>query len=281
MPVKDVLLHLDRSAEAEIRLDFAMGLALAHGAHLTALHAVDPVMPPGLAGEGGGAALAALMQQLADEADAAAASQRTAFEERLRREGLSGEWRQASFAAADKVALHARYADLTVLGQPNPDSRHESATIAVLEAVLFNSGRPILMVPYAGRPAPIGKRALVAWNASKEAARALGDALPLLSACEQITVVAVNPRRGIGGDGDVPAADIALHLARHGLNATAEHIEASGISDSDVLLNAVADRGADLLVMGAYGHSRLREMILGGVTRGILARMTVPVLMAH
>jgi nucleotide-binding universal stress UspA family protein len=281
MALKDILLHLDGTAEAEIRLDVAIGLARAHGAHLVGLHAVEVLVPPGMVGDGGGAAIAMLMQQLHQDAEAAARTKKAAFEERLRREAMTGEWRQASFSVAETMALHARYADLTVLGQPNPDSGHGAAATAVLESVLFDSGRPLLMVPYAGRPAPIGRRALVAWNASREAARAVADALPLLATCEEVTVLAVNPRSGIGGDGETPAADMALHLARHGVNATAAHAVASGIGEADVLLNAAADKGVDLLVMGGYGHSRLRQLILGGVTRGILSRMTVPVLLAH
>ncbi|MGG5809674.1 universal stress protein [Falsiroseomonas sp. CW058] len=281
MRMKDILVHLDGSPLAARRLDVAVALAGAQGAHLAALHAVEALLPPGLTADAGGAALGTLLERLREEADALAQRQRAAFEARVARDGIAAEWRQADFAAAETVALHARYADLTVLGQPEPGSGAEGAATAMLEAVLFGSGRPVLMVPYAGDHAGLGRRVMVAWNASKEAARAVADALPLLRAAAEVTVLAVNPRRGIGGHGDVPAADITLHLARHGVRATAEHVVAEDIREADALLNAVSDRGADLLVMGAYGHSRIREFMLGGVTRSILQRMTVPVLLAH
>ncbi|MBN8909554.1 MAG: universal stress protein, partial [Rhodospirillales bacterium] len=121
----------------------------------------------------------------------------------------------------------------------------------------------------------------VAWNASREAARAVNDALPLLEGAKLVTVVAINPRQGIGGHGDVPAADIVLHLARHGVKAEAAHTVANDISDGEALLSYAADLGVDLIVAGAYGHSRAREMVFGGVTRTLLSEMTVPVFLSH
>ena len=143
------------------------------------------------------------------------------------------------------------------------------------------SGRPLLMVPFAGDFPVLGQDVLVGWNASAEAARAVNDALPILQRARKVTVLSVNPRRGIRGDGDVPAADIALHLARHGIRAEAAHTVVTDIGEGDALLSYAADIGADLLVTGMYGHSRLREMVFGGVTRSLLAEMTVPVFMAH
>ncbi len=180
---------------------------------------------------------------------------------------------------AEVVTLHARYADLAVLGQHDPDG--PDSRRGVVEAALFGAGRPVLVVPYAGRFPGAGRRVLVAWNASREAARAVNDALPILEQAEAVTVLAVNPRQGIGGHGEAPAADIALHLARHGVKATAEQVAAPAVGDAEALLNAVAERGADLLVMGGYGHSRLCEMALGGVTRTVLRSMTAPVLLSH
>jgi nucleotide-binding universal stress UspA family protein len=136
-------------------------------------------------------------------------------------------------------------------------------------------------VPYAGRFESLGKRVLVGWNAGREAARAVQDALPLLMAAESVTVLTVNPEIGLGGHGEEPGADIALHLARHGVRVTVEHMTAPEISAGDVILNRAFELSADLLVIGAYGHSRLREMVLGGVTRSLLQQMTVPVLMSH
>lgn len=281
MAIKDLLVHLDGSPQAKARMDFAVALAARHQAHLVALYAVEAGLPFGLTGEMGGPALAQLLDQMRAEADEEAARLRAAFEAAARRDGIEGEWREAMEAPPAAVALHARYADLSVLGQPEPGTPTAGITELVLEAALFNSGRPVLMLPYAGRPDAAMGSVLIGWNASKEATRAVNDALPLLRAAREVRVLAINPRGGVGGQGDLPAADIALHLARHGVTATAQHIVTTEIGESDVLLNTAADGGADLLVMGAYGHSRLREIVFGGVTRGILARMTVPVLLSH
>ena len=158
------------------------------------------------------------------------------------------------------MVLHARYADLAVLGQADPDNPPLGA--GVVEAVLLGSGRPALVVPFIGAES-VGQRVLVAWNATREAARALNDAMPLLAQAEKVTVLSVNPERGIGGEGDLPAADIALHLARHGVKAEAAHTTAEDVSVGDILLSRAADLGADLIVMGGYGHSRAREFVLG------------------
>lgn len=281
MVIKDLLVHLDGSPQAAARLEFAVALAARHGAHLVALHAVEAGLPFGLTGEMGGAALTQLLERMRAEANQEAARLKTTFEAATRREGLSGEWREALEAPPETVAQHARYADLTILGQPEPGTPTAGLNELVLEAALFVSGRPVLMLPYAGRFDAAFETVLVGWNGSREATRAVHDALPLLQAATQVRVLSINPRGGVGGHGDVPAADIALHLARHGVSATAQHSVATEISEADVLLNTAADLGAELLVMGAYGHSRLRQMVFGGVTRGILARMTVPVLLSH
>ncbi len=122
---------------------------------------------------------------------------------------------------------------------------------------------------------------MVAWDASREAARAVSDALPILERASSVAVVSVNPRSRDFGHGDVPGADIALHLARHGVKVDVQRIETRDLDVGNALLSHVASESADLLVMGGYGHSRLREMVLGGATRTILGEMTVPVLMSH
>lgn len=281
-----MLVQLDAAASSDARLDVAVDLARRHGAHLTGLCAVDVMRLAGFAtgvvGSGNSAALAMLVDQVREEALQAAARIEVGFRERLRRDGIEGEWRLVEGGIADTVALHTRYADLAVLGQDDPGGPAlPDWGVSAVERTLFASGRPVLVVPYAGRFEMVGRRALVGWNASREAARAVNDALPLLAEAEAVTVLAVNPRHGVGGHGDVPAADIVLHLARHGAHATAAHTLAEGISDADILLNYAADLSADLIVVGAYGHSRMRELVLGGVTRALLNRMTVPVLMSH
>ena len=279
MKLCDILVHVDQSPRALARLDIAAMLARQHAAHLTALQVIDvavPVMAMGDGG-GGGAVIAELMEQMRQSALTAGQKLRAAFEAALAREGIMGEWRQVEGTTAEIVALHGRYADLLVLGQDDP----ESDNTGVLETVLFDSGRPVLAIPFAGSLPTIGKRVLVGWNASREASRALHDALPLLAKAESATVFLANPKGGLGAHGEEPGADIARHLARHGVKVNVAKAVADDVSDSALLLNHASDMGADLLVMGAYGHSRLREFILGGVTRSLLREMTVPVLLSH
>lgn len=281
MPLRDILVHLDATGPGHARLALAADLARRHEAHLTGLFVVDIPLPVIAAGDGSsGPALAELMDRMREDALAAAATVEAAFRDRLRRDGLAGEWRVAEGAAPALVTLHARYADLAVVGQEDPESDQPSAG-AIVESVLFASGRPVLVVPYAGRFETLGRRVLIGWNASGEAARAVNDALPLIAAAETATVLAVDPRPGPDGHGEEPGADIARHLARHGVTVRVEHTSSGELAAGDVLLNRAAELPADLLVIGAYGHSRLRELVLGGVTRTLLHQMTLPVLMAH
>ncbi|MDE0409223.1 MAG: universal stress protein, partial [Alphaproteobacteria bacterium] len=146
----------------------------------------------------------------------------------------------------------------------------------------MSCGRPVLVVPNSGRFDRPGRHVLVCWNASREATRAVNDAMPLLQRAEKVVVLSVNPHRPSGGDhGEIPSANIALHLARHGVNAEAANTTADGISVADIVLSHVSDRGIDLIVAGAWGHSRMREWAFGGVTESLLRDVTVPALMSH
>ena len=203
------------------------------------------------------------------------------FRERLRREDVIGEWRFLESLPAETVALHARYADLTILGQVDPDATPSSNIGRIPEEVLFSSGGPMLVIPYAGRFESIGENVLVAWKPTSESARALRDSLPILQQAKKVTVLTVNPDRDGDREPGIPAADIANHLAHHGVNVEAASTFAEDIGTADVLLNHASDCGADLIVMGGYGHSRVTELVLGGVTREILHHMTVPVFMSH
>lgn len=275
MAPKDILVHLDASPRAAMRLDVAARLAARHGAYLTGLFVVDMPLPMVVDPAGGGAALASLLEDLRSAALDDASKAEAAFRARCDRDGIPNEWRVEEGTTADKVTAAARSADLVVLGQP--DAAQEPGA-ALLDDAIFFSGRPVLVVPYAGSFSAIGRRVLVGWKPGREAARAVHDALPLLAGAELVTVLSVNPG---GGPEDLPGAAICRHLARHGIAAEARGTEAAGLAEGDALLNAAADLGADLLVVGAYGHSRLREIVLGGVTRTLLDRMTVPVLFSH
>jgi nucleotide-binding universal stress UspA family protein len=282
MALKDILVHLDATNRCTTRLEVAARLALQHGAHLTGLHVID--IPPthyfyGAAMPFVPANPEEIVTRIRAEATEAAAPVEAAFRDCLRRNSIEGEWRLAEGTPPAMVALHARYADLSVVGQPDRDQPQDADPVTV--TAVMTSGRPVLAVPFAGAFPTLGERVLIAWNASREAARAVNDALPLLVGAKQVTVLAINPPRGVGGLGDVPAADIALHLARHGLKAEAAHTVARDISEGEALLSYAADLGADLIVAGAYGHSRARELVFGGVTRTLIGEMTAPVLLSH
>ncbi len=285
MALKDILVHLDASPRSGVRLDVAADLAARHAAHLTAVFVIEQPPAAWFYGDPGGYVDARLidemMEKMRERAMIEASRTEQEFRERLRRDGIQGEWRLVDGNTAETVALHARYADLAILGQHNPDDTTIGTAAQVAPATLLSSGRPVLVVPYVGAVTTLARTVLVGWKSSREAARAVNDALPLLRQAQSVTVLAINPKEGIGGDGDVPAADIALHLARQGVKAAAAHTVAAEISEGDVLLNHADETGADLIVAGGYGHSRLREFTFGGVTRTLLTTMTVPVFLSH
>ncbi len=278
MAYKNLLVHIDDSKACAGRLDVAIALAQAHSAHLTGLYiAADPVLPGGMSAEVPVRFLDTLRAQVAERSAAAEAG----FAAAVERVGLTADCRTTrcpGSRVAEVIALHARHADLVVLGQPEPEANGE-VNAQVPEDVVLSAGRPALVVPYIGTGKRLGVRVMVAWDGGREAARAVGDALPLLARAESVAVLVINPSQG--GHGEQPGADIALHLARHGITVEAQHLEAKDLSVGDALLSRLSDQDIDLLVMGAYGHSRLRELVLGGVTRKIFQQMTVPVLMSH
>jgi nucleotide-binding universal stress UspA family protein len=281
MSYKNLLVHLDDSKHCSARVAAALDLAARFDAHLVGLYLhSEPVIPGYVSVQIPPEVREMQLKVRAEQADKVIA----AFEEAARLAGVSSvESRsETGYAedAPDLLALHGRYADLLLIGQHDPDDEH-SPPRSVVEHVLLGCGRPCIVVPYIGAPAGFGQRVLLAWDSSREAARAVSDSLPLLERAKSVSVVAVNPKSGIGGHGEEPGADIALSLARHGVKAEAQHIVAPDLDVADTLLSRAADADSDLLVMGAYGHSRLREVMLGGATHSILEQMTVPVLMAH
>jgi len=284
MGYKDILVAVDSAPSAEARIELAAGLAERFGAHLIGLYHSISFEAPHVRGyfEYFNRSLDDLYQEFAEQMRTDEAAVRGLFEEIASRHSLSAEWRQSiGYPSPHVAALHGRYVDLIVLGQPDPDYVHTALFQPSPAEVALAVGRPMLVVPYAGKWADIGRRVVIGWDASRQATRAVNDALPFLTAAETVTVLTVDPRDGPRGHGDVPGADIALHLARHGVKATAQSTVSTGIDVGNALLSRVSDLGADLLVMGAYGHSRERELVFGGATRTVLATMTVPVLMAH
>ncbi len=280
MSYKNLLVHVDNSEACAARIEVAIALAESHEAHLSAVSPVGiPSMPTYMAGALPLELMDAQEKHAQERAEAAAARFRAMAE----RSGISHEARVVrclDIDAVQEINLQARYADLVILGQVDPKDP-PSGGRSMVEDVVLVSGRPALIVPYIGAPSTLGERIMVAWDSGREAARALQDALPLLERASQVTVIVVDPDSGPTTHGEEPGADIAHHLARHGVSAQVYRAVSADISVGDTILARLSDEGSDLLVMGAYGHTRFREMILGGVTRSILEQMTVPVLMSH
>ena len=199
------------------------------------------------------------------------------------REGIKADTRMAraeDHQVAAVIARHARYSDLLIAGQADPREPGPGGR-QLVENLVFTAGRPVLAIPYIGTERPIGRVVTVAWDAGREAARAVADAMPLLEAADKVDILMVNPQSGIEGHGPEPGADIALSLARHDIKTEVHSIAAADIEEGDAILSWLSDSGNDLLVMGLYGHARLLEMMLGGVSRHILESMTIPVLLSR
>jgi nucleotide-binding universal stress UspA family protein len=290
---KDLVVVVDASKNCATRLDVAFQVARRFGGHLTGLYLNQPLMIPAYiqaelaSGMTGGMPAiipgqpSGEMFKLESQAQREAASRaQKLFRSRAEVPGITTEWRERDGDLLEVATLHARYADLTIVGQEDPEGEGRPSR-GLPEHLLLGVGRPILVVPYTGTFKIVGERVLVAWNASRAATRAVNDALPLLQQAKQVTVLAINPRGGVSGEGAVPGADLALHLSRHGVKAEAAWLKAADVEVGAMLLSRASDFQADLIVMGGYGHSRLREIVLGGATREILQTMTVPTLMSH
>jgi nucleotide-binding universal stress UspA family protein len=260
MAYKDLLVIVDDDPRTRERVSHAADLAERFGAHL--------------------AGLCVSLISARDALQRTAAARRL-FEDGIGQRGVSAEWRTATGFPVDLAAVQARYSDLVVLGQLDPADGQVGVNSPSPEDIALSVGRPTLVIPYVGSYSPVGHRVLVAWDASREATRAVNDAIPLLAAAATVTVLTVDPPIGPTDHGDIPGADIALHLARHGVNAQVEETVSCGVGIGDVLLSRASDLEADLLVVGAYGHSRVRELVLGGATRTVLMSMTLPVFMSH
>jgi nucleotide-binding universal stress UspA family protein len=277
MTYKTILVNLDGRARGSAHVALAFQLAAKYGAHLVGLYAPGPVRIPSYAIAEAGPALRQVIEQHRAE-DARRAEKQ--FRDAVAKQGDARvEWRRADGDTAAALRLHARYADLVVAAQAEPGDEPESRLLP--HEIVLSAGRPVLFVPYAGRFEDAGKRVLVAWDGGREAARAVSDALPLLARAESVEVSLFDPERAAARHGEQPGADIALYLSRHGVKVTVHRQSGAGYDVGAQILSRAADAAADLIVMGGYGHARVRELVLGGVTRTILESMTVPVLMSH
>jgi nucleotide-binding universal stress UspA family protein len=273
-----MLVHVDSSTASVERLEVATRLARVFDAHLIGLYvaALAPIHQYAEADFGPDLVEAhdRYMREAADDAE------RT-FRSRIEAASLKSEWRRMEGNLPDLVLLNSRYVDLVILGQRDPERLDPGTSPELPEHVILDVGRPVLVVPRAGLFPSVGERILVAWTPSRGAVRAVNDALPLLCRATNVKVVAVNPDIGLGGHGAVPGADIALHLARHGVNVEAATVQIPDKKVGITLLNEAEKFGADLIVCGAFGHSRFRELVLGGVTRRLLAETKLPVLFSR
>ena len=276
--IRDILVNLSVGAKSDPGADFALSVAQAFNAHVTGCAfglepdinlAFFPAIP------------ADFSVSQREEARKFAESTAARFAEAARLMSIAVESR-AEVATVDGAAVAfgrlARLFDLAIVTQPEPDKSGIEG--ALLEAALFDSGRPVLAVPYVQKKPLKLDRVLVAWDGGRAATRAVAEAEPFLARAKQVEVVVVESGRV--DPADLPGADLAKHLARHGLKVELRRIvQAAGQEIASTLQNEVFENGFDFLVMGGYGHSRLREFMLGGTTRSIVEAMTVPVLMAH
>ena len=275
--IKDIVVNLTLTQAGGPAGDYAISIATALNAHLAGIAFLyDPIVPV----SGTGYIPAEVIDAQTEENEALAKAAIKRFSEASRLAGISAEpvTVSASMAGAgDQFARIARRFDLAVVGQADPEAGGGDDVLA--ETTLFESGRPMIMVPYIQKGPLKLDNVMVCWDGSRQAARAIGDAMPLLAKSGRVEIVIVTNERG--KQDEIEGADIATHLARHGLKVQVERTAVGDIDVADIILSHAADAGTDFIVMGGYGHSRLREFVLGGVTRSIFQSMTVPVLMSH
>jgi nucleotide-binding universal stress UspA family protein len=276
--IKDIIVNLALGGARDVAAEYAISIAQEFEAHVAGVaFRYDPVIPATIFG--GGLPPGLIDAQRIENENAAQQALRR-FDELARRAGVAAETRvlDSGFGGvADLFAQTVRTFDLAVVAQAGPDGGGTEDLIA--EGVMFGSGRPLIRVPYIQTAGLTLDRAMVCWDGSRQAARAVADALPFLTRAKTVDVVMV---RGDGAKSDeVMGADIGRHLAHHGVQVEVKRITASDVDVTSVILSHAADSAADFMVMGGYGHSRLREFVLGGVTRGILSSMTLPTLMSH
>lgn len=276
MSYKTILVHIDSGKHSVKRLDIAIKLARKLDAYLVGLYIFSPYIAPGYVMAQMGEEIEAAQNKIAVESMSRAEE---AFLKQTSAAGLDNiEWLTAYDEPVHAMSLHAQNADLVVIGQSD-SSDVSGVAMDFPERLVLTSVRPVLILPYAGEFPSIGKRILVAWNASQEATRAISNAIPLLKSADSVHVMAVNSK---SSKNDVFQSEkMVRYLERLGIRAEVKDIYGVEIDVGDELLSSATDLSADLIVMGCYGHSRLREWVLGGATRTILESMTIPVLMSH
>lgn len=279
MTFKDIQVHVDIDAACGKRLELAVNLASKFNAHLTGVHVrrLFPYPAYGVlsASESVGV-FEAYNEVLGDHESTA----RATFDRVIGQVNPAVSWRATTGSPANELAEDARYCDLLVLGQADHNDEF-SLNDGLADKIIMSAGRPCLLVPFRGSPVEFGQSPLIAWDGSREASRAVHDALPLLKLAGKATFIIVEPEKLGTNFGNLPGAAIAEHLARHDITITVEVSRDSKQNTGDTILTYADAYGHDLIVMGAYGHSRLREVVVGGATRTIMKKAEVPVLLSH
>ena len=274
--IKDLVANLSGAAPQDFAADYAVSVAKAFGAHVAGIAFVyDPVIPDTVLG----GIPTDLIEVQREEHTKAANAAVSRFEAAAKKAAVAATTRVIDGSLAGAATTFGRIArrfDISVVGQANPE--RGAAEELMIEGALFESGRPLIVVPYIQKQGLKLDRVILSLDGGRMAARAIADAMPLLARAKAVDLVIVTER---GKNEEITGATMSEHLARHGVAAAVKRIAKGDIAVQDAILDYVADSGADLIVMGGYGHSRLREFILGGVTRSILKSMTVPVLMSH
>jgi nucleotide-binding universal stress UspA family protein len=275
--IKDVVVYLSPAAASDAGPRYALSLASAVGAHIVGVaFAFEPVIPVSVMG----GISADLIDAQRSDNETAAKNAMDRFVQAARAAGVSAETRLVNATltgAADMFAQAARRFDLAVVAQAGRDKIAAEELIA--ETALFNSGRPVLVVPYIQQAGLKLDRTVLCWDGSRAAARAIGDAMPLLERAGSVEILVVATDKAKRDA--TPGAGLRDHLVRHGLKPEIKRMPGTDVDVPSAILSYVADNAVDFIVMGGYGHSRLREFILGGVTRSMLKAMTVPTLMSH
>lgn len=278
MSYRDILVHLTLDPRNAARTQLAIGMARRFGARVSGLYTVPPPNVPYYMGE---YIPTELIQKQMDEAQKSSVGAKEEFLRICGEAGIEHRWLSSDLAPVEALRLASRSCDIALVGQPDPNPTDPAAipygTDVLPHELALQAGRPILAVPHTGEFGEIGRRVLVAWNGKREAARALHDAMPVLRGAEMVHLVTIGAER----KGRTPLSEVAGHMQRHGLRLETAVITTNGAKVGVKLLDEAKTRGCDLMVMGAFGHSRLREMVFGGVTETVLSNMALPILLSN
>ena len=279
MGYSTILVHCDASRTTPGRLGVALDLAGRFDSHVVGVHVRQRFEAPMFTD--GSASMDSLYKSYEEAVKADEAAALAVFKSATGGKRISSAWRVINGYAEEELAAQARYADLVVVGQYDPQSEPMATPADLVEKLALKSERPLLVMPHIGASKPPGKTVMLCWNGSREASRAATGALPLLKKASSVIVLIVDPRSNAKLARGDPGAEIAQWLSRHGANVEIQHDSAVESDVGNVILSRAADRDVALIVMGVYGHSRMREMVLGGASRTLLHSMTVPLLIAH